>query len=167
MFPFGGIQPVCHDRHKTVPEFIVILCNQMWMTTTEVRLLMWSSLALFANQGRFDFGTFNFRQLFWKANTYCVYISDRANWRLLCEISKFHGQFTSRCRSTHDIWYPTRCSAANKNIAWARHKASVKTWNLMCVLNDVYISGRPRPTAIKCTIISDWNTSSFYSKHLL
>ena len=44
----------------------------MGMTTTVVRLLMWSSLALFANQGRFDFGTFNFRQLFWKANTYCV-----------------------------------------------------------------------------------------------
>ena len=62
--PFGGIKPVCHDRHKTVPEFIVILCNQMWMTTTEVRLLMLSSFALFANQGRFDFGTFNFRQLF-------------------------------------------------------------------------------------------------------
>ena len=41
MSPFGGIKPVCHDRHKTtVPEFIVILCNQMWMTTTEVRLLM-------------------------------------------------------------------------------------------------------------------------------
>ena len=34
------IKPVCHDRHKTVPEFTVILCNQMWMTTTEVRLLM-------------------------------------------------------------------------------------------------------------------------------
>ena len=27
---------------------------------------MWSSLALFANQGRFDFGTFHFRQLFEK-----------------------------------------------------------------------------------------------------
>ena len=35
MPPYGGIKPVCHDRHKTVPEFIVILCNQMWMTTTE------------------------------------------------------------------------------------------------------------------------------------
>ena len=32
MPPFGGIKPVCHDRHKTVPEFIVILCDQMWMT---------------------------------------------------------------------------------------------------------------------------------------
>ena len=31
MNPFGGIKPVCHDRHKTVPEFIVILCDQMWM----------------------------------------------------------------------------------------------------------------------------------------
>ena len=30
--PFGAIKPVCHDRHKTVPEFIVILCDQMWMT---------------------------------------------------------------------------------------------------------------------------------------
>ena len=30
--PFEGIKPVCHDRHKTVPEFIVILCDQMWMT---------------------------------------------------------------------------------------------------------------------------------------
>ena len=40
MPPFGGKKPVCHDRHKTVPEFVVILCNQMWMTTTEVRLLM-------------------------------------------------------------------------------------------------------------------------------
>ena len=28
MPPFGGIKPVCHDRHKTVPEFIVILCDQ-------------------------------------------------------------------------------------------------------------------------------------------
>ena len=27
-----GIKPVCHDRHKTVPKFIVILCDQMWMT---------------------------------------------------------------------------------------------------------------------------------------
>ena len=26
---FGGIKPVCHDCHKTVPEFIVILCDQM------------------------------------------------------------------------------------------------------------------------------------------
>ena len=26
------IKPVCHDRRKTVPEFIVILCNQMLMT---------------------------------------------------------------------------------------------------------------------------------------
>ena len=31
---FGGIKPVCHDRPKTVPEFIVILCDQMWMTMT-------------------------------------------------------------------------------------------------------------------------------------
>ena len=30
--PFGGIKLVCHDRLKTVPEFIVILCDQMWMT---------------------------------------------------------------------------------------------------------------------------------------
>ena len=22
---FGGIKPVCHNRHKTVPEFILIL----------------------------------------------------------------------------------------------------------------------------------------------
>ena len=29
MLPFVGIKPVCH---KTVPEFIVILCDQMWMT---------------------------------------------------------------------------------------------------------------------------------------
>ena len=29
MPPFGGIKPVCHDRHKTVPEFIVIICDQM------------------------------------------------------------------------------------------------------------------------------------------
>ena len=34
MPPFGGIKPVGHDRHKTVPEFIVILCDQMWMTIT-------------------------------------------------------------------------------------------------------------------------------------
>ena len=34
MLPFGGIKPVCHDRHKTVPEFIVILCDQMWMIIT-------------------------------------------------------------------------------------------------------------------------------------
>ena len=40
MPPFGGIKPVCHASHKTVPEFIEILCNQMCMTTTEVRLLM-------------------------------------------------------------------------------------------------------------------------------
>ena len=30
----GDIKPICHDRHKTVPEFIVILCDQMWMTIT-------------------------------------------------------------------------------------------------------------------------------------
>ena len=35
-----GIKPVCHDRHKTVSEFIVILCDQMWMTIIKVRLLM-------------------------------------------------------------------------------------------------------------------------------
>ena len=29
---FGGINSVCHDSHKTVPEFIVILCDQMQMT---------------------------------------------------------------------------------------------------------------------------------------
>ena len=34
MPPFRGIKPVCHDRHKTVPELIVILCDQMWMTIT-------------------------------------------------------------------------------------------------------------------------------------
>ena len=38
--PLGGIKPVCHDRHKTVPEFIVILSDQMWMTITSVRLLI-------------------------------------------------------------------------------------------------------------------------------
>ena len=32
MPPFGGIKPVCHDCHKTVSEFIVILFDQMWMT---------------------------------------------------------------------------------------------------------------------------------------
>ena len=32
MPPFGGIKPVCHDRHKKVPEFIVTLCDQMWLT---------------------------------------------------------------------------------------------------------------------------------------
>ena len=31
MPPFGRIKPDCHDRHKTVPEFILILCEQMWM----------------------------------------------------------------------------------------------------------------------------------------
>ena len=25
---------VCNDRHKAVPEFIVIICDQMWMTIT-------------------------------------------------------------------------------------------------------------------------------------
>ena len=30
--PFGGIKPVCHDRHKIVPELIVILCDLMLMT---------------------------------------------------------------------------------------------------------------------------------------
>ena len=34
MPPFGDIKPVCHDRHKTVPEFIVILCDQVWITIT-------------------------------------------------------------------------------------------------------------------------------------
>ena len=29
MPPFGGIKPVCHDRHKTVPEFIVVHSNSM------------------------------------------------------------------------------------------------------------------------------------------
>ena len=38
--PFGGIKPVCHDLHKTVPEFIVILCDQMWMPIIKVRFLM-------------------------------------------------------------------------------------------------------------------------------
>ena len=27
MPPFGGIQPFCHDCHKTMPELILILCN--------------------------------------------------------------------------------------------------------------------------------------------
>ena len=41
MPPFGGIKPVCHVRHKTVPEFILILCDQMWMKiTVQVHLLM-------------------------------------------------------------------------------------------------------------------------------
>ena len=30
--PLGALKPVCLDRHKTVPGFIVILCDQMWMT---------------------------------------------------------------------------------------------------------------------------------------
>ena len=25
--PFGGIKPVWNDRHNTVPEFILILCD--------------------------------------------------------------------------------------------------------------------------------------------
>ena len=79
MPPFGCIKSVCHDRHKTVPEFIVILCEQMWMTIILSTFTGVSSLALFTNQGRFDFGTFYFRQFFLKANTYCVYISGRAN----------------------------------------------------------------------------------------
>ena len=32
MLLFGGIKPVFHDRNKTMPKFIVILCDQMWMT---------------------------------------------------------------------------------------------------------------------------------------
>ena len=151
MPPFGGIKPVCHDRHKTLPEFIVILCDQMWMTTTEVRLLMWSSLALFANQGRFDFGTFNFRQLFWKANTYCVYISDDwANWRLLTSIGSPTDFTNSLLRA---VGQPT--IFGTPLVVRQRIKYSLSTalsfgqnLNLMCVLNDVYISGRPRPTAI-------------------
>ena len=31
MPPFGGMKPVCNDRHQTVPELIVILCDPMWM----------------------------------------------------------------------------------------------------------------------------------------
>ena len=31
MPPFGGIEPVGHDLHETVPEFILILYDQMWM----------------------------------------------------------------------------------------------------------------------------------------
>ena len=30
----GGIQHVCHDRHETVPEFILILYDQTWMKIT-------------------------------------------------------------------------------------------------------------------------------------
>ena len=60
MPPFGGIKPVCHDSHKTVPKFIVILCNQMWMTTTEVRLLMLHSLPIkdVLTLGRLTFASF-------------------------------------------------------------------------------------------------------------
>ena len=29
-----GIKHVCNDPHKTVPELILILCDQMWMTIT-------------------------------------------------------------------------------------------------------------------------------------
>ena len=38
--PLGDIKPGFHGLHKTVPEFTVILCDQMWMTIIEVRLLM-------------------------------------------------------------------------------------------------------------------------------
>ena len=96
---------------------------------------MRSLLALFANRGRFDFRTFFFRQNFWKANTYCVYISGRANWRLFKFANELasrymvpyrvHGQFTSRCRSTHDIWYPTRFLAANK----IQPEHGIKVWS--------------------------------------
>ena len=37
MPPFGGIKPVCHDRHKTVPEFIVILCDNHKIMFTDVK----------------------------------------------------------------------------------------------------------------------------------
>ena len=71
--PLGGIKPVCHDRHKTVPEFIVILCNQMWMTTTEVLLLMHSlPIKDVLTLGRLTFTSF-FEKLI-----LIGYISDRA-----------------------------------------------------------------------------------------
>ena len=34
MSPFGCIKTVCDDRHETVPEFISILYEQMWMKIT-------------------------------------------------------------------------------------------------------------------------------------
>ena len=37
MPPFGGIRPVSHDRHKTLPEFILILYDQMLMKITDVK----------------------------------------------------------------------------------------------------------------------------------
>ena len=63
MPPFGGIKPVCHDRHKTVPEFIIMICDQMWMT---IIFTFTDSLALFTNQGRFDFGRLTFASFFEK-----------------------------------------------------------------------------------------------------
>ena len=36
MPPFGGIKPVCHDRHKTVPEFIVILLDFRKLRSLEI-----------------------------------------------------------------------------------------------------------------------------------
>ena len=59
---------------------------------------MWSSFLLFANQGRFDIGTFYVRQLFWKANTYCVYISGKANIDDFFVKIKFANELASRYR---------------------------------------------------------------------
>ena len=36
---FGGIKPVCHDRHKTVPKFILFLYDKMWTKIRYMRIL--------------------------------------------------------------------------------------------------------------------------------
>ena len=67
---------------------------------------MWSSLALFANQRRFDFGTLYFRQLFWKAHTYCVYISgeiDALFVKLANGLAQTWGQLLWKSNLLHTI----------------------------------------------------------------
>ena len=101
MPPFGDIKPVCHDRNKTVPEFILILCQLK----------------------AFDFGRFTFNNLRSTvmlpvycdlqgklAPTLCILNSRTSLLRVIGNPTDSL-QFASRYQSTHVNWYPTRCAA--------------------------------------------------------
>ena len=71
-------------------------------------------------------------------------------------------QFASCYRPTHVIWYPTRCSAANKKYPKDGIKIQSKL-NWMRDLHERYISGRSWPTAI---IFANFENSVFYAIQL-
>ena len=64
MPPFGGIKPFCHDRHKTVPEFIVILFDQLWMTITKSTFTDVKFACTLCQSRTFRLWDVYFRQLF-------------------------------------------------------------------------------------------------------